>query len=66
MGPRTNLHPNPKLSEITGKPTGQGYGAARKGPDVHGPIQDAVVNEEYQQQKEFATELKPVPNIFVK
>ena len=23
-----------RLAEINGKPTGQGYGAARKGPDV--------------------------------
>ena len=25
-----------RLAEINGKPTGQGYGAARKGPDVVG------------------------------
>ena len=56
-----------KDSSVTsGKPTGQGYGAARKGPDVHGPIEDAVVNETYPQGQSFKTELKEVPNIGVK
>ena len=31
--------------DTSGKPTGQGYGAARKGPAVRGPI-EAQVKEE--------------------
>ena len=46
-GPHTLLQYPPKLNEIVGKPTGQGYGAARKGPDVKGPPQDVVVDEDY-------------------
>ena len=30
LGPHTLLQRPPKLNEILGKPTGQGYGAARK------------------------------------
>ena len=40
------------LESINGKPTGQGYGAARKGPQVHGKI-EAGVDEEYPQGKSF-------------
>jgi|TARA_R110002020_G_scaffold409924_1_gene619714 hypothetical protein len=65
-GPNTLLQDPADLPKITGKPTGQGYGAARKGPDVHGPIEDAVVNETYPQGQSFKTELKEVPNIGVK
>ena len=56
LGPRTLLQRPAKLNEILGKPTGQGYGAARKGPDVVGPPQDVVVDEDYQQGKAFKIE----------
>ena len=32
------------VRSFTGKPTGQGFGAARKGPSVHGPEKDVVVD----------------------
>jgi len=53
------------LESINGKPTGQGFGAARKGPQVHGKI-EAVVDETYPQGESFSTELKSVPNCGVK
>ena len=56
MGPHTLLKNPPDLEKINGKPTGQGYGAARKGPDVVGPPQDVVVDEDYQQGKAFKIE----------
>ena len=56
MGPHTLLKSPPDLEKINGKPTGQGYGAARKGPDVKGPPQDVVVDEEYTQGKAFKVE----------
>ena len=37
----------------SGKPTGQGYGAARKGPGVRGPI-EAQVKEEPKEYKNNA------------
>ena len=55
----------PNLEESNSKPTGQGFGAARKGPQVHGKI-EAVVDEEYPQGKSFSTKLKEVPNCGVK
>ena len=55
-GPHTLLQYPPKLNEILGKPTGQGYGAARKGPDVKGPPKDVVVDEDYQEGKAFKIE----------
>ena len=36
LGPHTRLERPAKLDEIVGKPTGQGFGAARKGPSVVG------------------------------
>ena len=45
--------------DISAKPTGQGYGAARKGPAVRGPI-EAVSDVEYP-QGEFGT--KNVKNL---
>ena len=56
LGPRTLLQYPPDLKKILGKPTGQGYGAARKGPDVVGPPQDVVVDEDYEQGKAFKIE----------
>ena len=44
LGPHTRLERPAKLDEIVGKPTGQGFGAARKGPSVHGPEKDVVVD----------------------
>jgi hypothetical protein len=43
------LVPSDKLS---GKPTGQGFGAARKGPAVQGKI-EAVVDASYPQGESF-------------
>jgi len=41
---------NPRTQEdvlkMTGKPTGQGFGAERKGPQVKGAEQDVVVDYE--------------------
>ena len=43
----------PKDSSITsGKPTGQGFGAARTGPAVKGPI-EAVSDADYPQGESF-------------
>ena len=56
LGPRTLLQYPPALKKILGTPTGQGYGAARKGPDVVGPPQDVVVDEDYEQGKAFKIE----------
>ena len=55
-GPHTLIDRSIPLDKIVGKPTGQGYGAARKGPDVKGKPQDVVVNEDYQQGKTFKVE----------
>ena len=55
-GPHTLIDRSIPLDEIVGKPTGQGYGAARKGPDVKGPPQDVVVDEDYEQGKSFKVE----------
>ena len=53
--------PLPKLYSKTGgylmgRPTGQGFRTARKGPSVEGPPQDVVVDEDYQQGKSFKIE----------
>jgi hypothetical protein len=55
-GPRILLKYPPDLETVVAKPTGQGFGAARKGPAVKGPITDAVVDEDYQQGKSFKIE----------
>lgn len=55
-GPYTLLRYPANLNEVVGRPTGQGYGAARKGPDVKGPPQDVVVDEDYTQGKSFKVE----------
>ena len=41
---------------LAGRPTGQGYGAARKGPNVLGPETNVVVDEDYSQPEPFKTE----------
>jgi hypothetical protein len=55
-GPYILLQYPPDLNKILGKPTGQGYGAARKGPAVQGPPEDVVVDEDYQTGKSFKME----------
>ena len=56
IGPHTLIKRPYDLDDIVGRPTGQGYGAARKGPDVKGPPQDVVVDEDYTQCKSFKVE----------
>ena len=56
IGPYLLLQYPPNLNKILGKPTGQGYGAARKGPDVQGPPEDVVVDEQYNSEKTFKVE----------
>ena len=54
---RTTLINRPHdLNKIVGRPTGQGYGATRKGPQVMGPPQDVVVDEDYDEGKAFKVE----------
>lgn len=54
---RTTLINRPyDINKIVGRPTGQGYGAARKGPQVMGPPKDVVVDEDYEQGKAFKVE----------
>ena len=55
-GPHTLIDRSIPLDQIVGKPTGQGFGAARKGPSVKGKPQDVVVEEDYQQGKGFKVE----------
>jgi|TARA_R100001530_G_scaffold57949_1_gene42085 hypothetical protein len=52
IGSQGRVAINKKLSEINGIPTGQGYGAARKGPQVKGPI-EAVSDADYPQGESF-------------
>ena len=47
VGPHTLIKRPHNLDEIVGRPTGQGFGAARKGPSVTGKPQDVVVEEDY-------------------
>tara|TARA_R110001583_G_scaffold28879_3_gene101752 strand:- start:946 stop:1164 length:219 start_codon:yes stop_codon:yes gene_type:complete len=56
VGPHTLIKRPHNLDEIVGRPTGQGFGAARKGPSVTGKPQDVVVEEDYQQGKSFKIE----------
>jgi len=56
VGPHTLIKRPHNLDEIVGRPTGQGFGAARKGPAVTGKPQDVVVEEDYQQGKSFKIE----------
>ena len=44
-GPNARIINQSTGHDISAKPTGQGYGAARKGPAVRGPI-EAQVKEE--------------------
>ena len=53
-GPIAQIPTPVDLDKVLGRPTGQGFGAARKGPSVQGPI-EAVMDEEYPQGKSFKT-----------
>ena len=66
MGPHTLLKDPPELDQINGKPTGQGYGAARKGPDVVGTPHGVVTDESYEKGKPFKIDDMSVPIIHVK
>ena len=66
MGPHTLLKNPPDLEKINGKPTGQGYGAARKGPDVVGTPHAVVTDESYEKGKSFKLDHNSVRNIHVK
>ena len=45
-GPIAQIPTPVDLDKVLGRPTGQGFGAARKGPSVQGPI-EAVSDEKY-------------------
>ena len=52
--------------KLSGKPTGQGFGAARKGPAVQGKI-EAVVDADYPQGESFDIGgVKSAPTLGVK
>ena len=54
-GPIAQIPTPVDLDKVLGRPTGQGFGAARKGPSVQGPI-EAVVDEKYPQGESFKTD----------
>jgi len=54
-GPIAQIPTPVDLDKVLGRPTGQGFGAARKGPSVEGPI-EAVMDEKYTQGKSFKTD----------
>tara|TARA_Y100000310_G_C20669123_1_gene809270 strand:- start:2515 stop:2715 length:201 start_codon:yes stop_codon:yes gene_type:complete len=66
MGPHTLLKNPPNLKEINGKPTGQGYGTARKGPDVVGKAHAVVTDESYEKGETFKVDHNSVKNIHVR
>ena len=51
-GPIAQIPTPVDLDKVLGRPTGQGYGAARKGPSVQGPIK-AVSDESYEKGESF-------------
>jgi hypothetical protein len=53
-GPIAQIPTPVDLDKVLGRPTGQGFGAARKGPSVQGPI-EAVSDESYPQGESFKT-----------
>ena len=57
MGPHTILKSPADLEKVCGKPTGQGYGAARRGPDVKGTPHEEVVNSNYDKGQSFTLDL---------
>ena len=52
-GPIAQIPTPVDLDKVLGRPTGQGYGAARKGPSVVGQSKNVVVDESYSQGKSF-------------
>jgi len=52
-GPISQIPTPVDLDKVLGRPTGQGYGAARKGPSVVGQPKNVVISEEYEQGKSF-------------
>ena len=65
-GPHTLIKRPHNLDEIVGRPTGQGYGAARKGPDVVGTPHAVVTDEKYEKGDTFKLDHNSVQNIHVK
>ena len=53
-GPIAQIPTPVDLDKVLGRPTGQGYGAARKGPSVQGPI-EAVSDEKLSEVESFST-----------
>ena len=53
-GPIAQIPTPVDLDKVLGRPTGQGYGAARKGPSVQGPI-EAVSDEKLSEGESFLT-----------
>ena len=66
IGPHTLIKRPYDLDDIVGRPTGQGYGAARKGPDVVGTPHAVVTDESYEKGKSFKLDHNSVRNIHVK
>jgi len=61
-GPVAQIPTPVDLDKVLGRPTGQGYGAARKGPSVQGPI-EAVSDESYDKGESFKIDkIKTVGN----
>ena len=53
-GPIAQIPTPVDLDKVLGRPTGQGFGAARKGPSVQVPI-EAVSDEKYVNSESFKT-----------
>ena len=49
--------------DTSAKPTGQGYGAARKGPGVRGPIEAQVKEEPKEEEPTGPTEVELLAEI---
>jgi len=61
-GPIAQIPTPVDLDKVLGRPTGQGFGAARKGPSVQGPI-EAVSDENYVNSTSFKVDnIKTVGN----
>ena len=54
-GPIAQIPTPVDLDKVLGRPTGQGFGAARKGPSVQGPI-EAISDEKYLKGTSFKTD----------
>ena len=61
-GPIAQIPTPVDLDKVLGRPTGQGFGAARKGPSVQGPI-EAVSYEKYVNSTSFKVDsIKTIGN----